>query len=228
MSPRPQRERAAAPAPQPAPAALRTVQPRARATRDSLLSAGRGLLAQRGLHELSIADIAGAIGLSVGSFYGRFQDKEAFFALLQEQVTAEWLATGRALLRDADESGRAPGALVAEVCAEVAGVFRRDAGFIRSALKHSSTHPEVWTPIKHVGQIFVEELTGHLAPALLHLGPRQRRPRVRFAMQMVFGTCVNAVLNDPGPMQLDDRGLERELARAVSAYLGLNRVAHGR
>ena len=227
MSHKPQRERPAVPVPQ-APVALRTVQPRARATRDSLLSAGRMLLAQRDFDELSIADIAGAAGLSVGSFYGRFQDKESFFALLQEQVTAEWLATGRTLLRDADESARAPGALVVDVCAVVVGIFRRNRGFIRSALKHGSTHPETWTPIKRTGDAFVDELTEQMAPMLQHLGPRQRRPRVRFAMQMVFGTCVNAVLHDPGPRYLDDRGFERELARAVSAYLGLGRAMPGR
>ncbi len=140
MSQKSPRERPAAAAPQVAPAALRTVQPRARATRDSLLSAGRMLLAQRDFDELSIADIAGAIGLSVGSFYGRFQDKEAFFALLQEQVTAEWLATGRTVLRKAEESARAPGALIASVCAATVGVFRRDSGFIRSALKRRPRH----------------------------------------------------------------------------------------
>ena len=40
-------------------------------------------------------------------------------------------------------------------------------------------------------------------------------------MQMVYGTCINAVLHDPGPLLLGSRQLERELARTVCLYLGL-------
>ena len=47
---------------------------------------GRSLLATRDFDTLSIAELAAAQQLSVGSFYGRFRDKEAFFAVLQQQV----------------------------------------------------------------------------------------------------------------------------------------------
>jgi hypothetical protein len=46
--------------------------------------------------------------------------------------------------------------------------------------------------------------------------------RVRFAMQMVFGMLVNAVLNNPGPLPLDDERLPGEMTRMVAAYLGLD------
>ena len=202
-------------------APLRAVQPRALATRDSLLSAGRALLADRDLHALPIAEIASATGLSVGAFYGRFRDKESFFALLQEQVTAEWLASARSALAESADRARVPARVVEAIVELTLGTYRDNSGLIRAALKHASTHPGSWTPVKRTGQMFVDEMAAALAPRLGHLPPAQRRLRVRFAMQMLFGTLVNAVLNDPGPMRLADPGLQRELVRALLAYLEL-------
>jgi len=202
-------------------AALRTVQPRARATRDALLSTARALLRDRDLSALSIADLAVATGLSVGSFYGRFRDKEAFFALLQDQVTAEWLAASRAVLARAASDGLPPRRLVGEICRILAQAFRVDSGFLRSALKHASTRPESWTPMKQTGERFGDDVVAVLGPHLTHLEPGQREPRIRFALQVLYGTCVNAVLNDPGPITLADPRLEHELARVLGAYLEL-------
>ena len=79
--------------------ALAAVQRRAHATRDALLAAGRQLLTRHDVESLAIADIAGACGLSVGSFYGRFRDKETFFAVLQQQITDEWVRDARQALQ---------------------------------------------------------------------------------------------------------------------------------
>ena len=203
-------------------AALRTVQPRARATRDALLSTARTLLSDRDFSALSIADLASATGLSVGSFYGRFRDKEAFFALLQDQVTAEWLATARALLAQAARQALPPRRLVGEICSALAQAFRAESGFLRAALKHASTRPETWTPIKRTGELLGDAVVATLGPRLLHIEPAQREPRIRFALQVLYGTCVNAVLNDPGPIRLADPRLERELERVLGAYLALD------
>lgn len=216
----PVRRRRAVPRAVPPPAAaLPAVQPRARATRDAMLSVGRALLQERDFDGISIADLATANGLSVGSFYGRFRDKASFFALLQQQVTEEWLERGRAALAPARRGERDPRRIVADVCATFVGVLRRDAGFVRASLKHASTHPGSWTPIRQTGSVFIAEVAAVLGPPLLHLAPEQREPRVGFAMQMMFGIGVNAVLNDPGPIHLADNRLERELARALAGYL---------
>jgi AcrR family transcriptional regulator len=215
----PVRRRRAVPPAEPPAAALPAVQPRARATRDAMLRVGRALLQERDFDELSIADLAAANGLSVGSFYGRFRDKASFLALLQQQVTEEWLERGRAFL--ARTQRREPDArrIVSQVCATFVDVMRRDAGFVRASLKHASTHPGSWTPIRQTGGVFIAEVAAVLGPRLVHLAPEQRESRVGFAMQMMFGTGVNAVLNDPGPIHLADTRLERELARALAGYL---------
>ena len=200
---------------------LRVVQPRAEATRDALLGTGRRLLNERDFEAMSIADLAAANGLSVGSFYGRFRDKEAYFSLLQEMVTTEWTEL---TLREFDTrrlAGWSAGKIVGHVAAQVVGVYRADRGFIRAALRHASNHPNAWTPLQRVGVRFATRVTELLAPRLTHLPQMGRAARVRFAMQLLYGMLVNAVINDPGPLSLDDPRLEKELAHAISAYLGL-------
>lgn len=202
-------------------ASLRPVQARSLATRDALLAAGRSLLDGRDFDALPIASIAAAIGMSVGSFYGRFHDKQAFFAVLQAQVTDEW-RQGVAGCLAALEQRKAPAlTVVNEFCATAVQLLRADSGFLRSALKHASTHPGSWTPIKQLAADAVEALVVLLAPQLVHLPPKQRAERIRVAMQFVLGTTLNAVLHDPGPLPLASPRLERELARAMALYLGL-------
>ena len=208
-----------------APTAARPVQPRpavqarAQVTQQALLDAGRRLLAERDLAALSIAELAAAIGMSVGSFYGRFADKEAFFAALQQQVTGEWRTTIKAAL--AAMSPLPATAMVQQVCALAIGLLRQDAGFVRAALKHASTHPASWSPVKQVGLDMVHQLVPMLAPKLTGSPKAQREQLVWVSMQVVFSTGVNGVLNDPGPLHLADPRLEGELARMVCAYLGL-------
>lgn len=220
----PTRERTAPehePRPPAGEAALRTVQPRARATRDALLSAARALLAEREFDALSVADIAAAAGLSVGSFYGRFRDKDGFFTVLQQQITAEWVADGRRLLAPARLEGRPARAVIDAVCAAHVRTMRRDGGFVRAALKHASVRPDDWTPIRDAGRLHADAVVEALAPRLDTLAPASRAARIRFAMQVLYGTAFNAVLNDPGPIRLADARFARELARVFAAYLEL-------
>lgn len=195
------------------------VQARAHETRQALLDAGRRLLAERDLAAVSIAELASAIGMSVGSFYGRFADKEAFFAELQAEVIGEWRSGFPAAL--AALQPLSPQAMVQGACALAIGLLRRDAGFLRAALKHESTHPGTWSPVKQVGVDIVNQLVPLLAPRLTALPRSQREQQVWVAMQVVFSTGVNAVLHDPGPLHLSNEQLEVELARMMCAYLKL-------
>lgn len=67
----------------------RPQQRRSRASLEKLLSAGIELLRESGYEGLSIAEISARSGVSVGSIYQRFANKEALFAGLQERFTAE-------------------------------------------------------------------------------------------------------------------------------------------
>src|SRR5579872_7327847 len=77
-------------------------QRRGQRTRDRLLDAGQRLIARRSVDALSVADIARAANCSVGSFYLRFRDKDAFFRALIAQYLAEGRAATLALYTNHD------------------------------------------------------------------------------------------------------------------------------
>lgn len=198
----------------------RATQSRSRATHDKLLAAGRELLATHDFESLSIADLTAACQASVGSFYGRFRDKEAFFAVLQDQIAQEWLGLADDAL-SSPSAAASPAATVRAFAQVVLRMFRRDAGFFRAALRHASTHPDTWTPIKQAGRELAARFEAALDAHEARPASTDHRRRVRFAVQVAYGTCINAVLNDPGPLKLADSRLDRELARLICLYLGI-------
>lgn len=200
---------------------LEPVRARAQLTRAALLKSGRELLETHDLHALSVAAIAAANGMSVGSFYGRFKDKEAFFATLQTEITAEWIEEARRTLKGAACQGLTAPERVHRICKLVARLIRQDAGFLRAVLKHEATSPAAWTPIKQAGQEVAALAIDVLRPALPPGADAASVARIRFALQVVYSTCFNGILHDPGPIPVSSTRLERELARMMCLYLGL-------
>lgn len=200
---------------------LEPVRARAQLTRGALLKAGRELLKTHDWQAMSVASIAAANGMSVGSFYGRFKDKEAFFEVLQKEITAEWIeeATGKLALDRCE--GLTATARVDRICKLVAGLIREDAGFLRAALKHEATNPAGWTPIKQAGKEVAALAVAMLRPAMPRGTAAPSDARIQFAMQVLYSTCFNGILHDPGPIPVSSRRLERELARMMCLYLGL-------
>jgi AcrR family transcriptional regulator len=62
---------------------------RSRATREGLLSAARGLFAERGYAAVGTEEIVRAAGVTRGALYHQFRDKEQLFEAVFEQVEAE-------------------------------------------------------------------------------------------------------------------------------------------
>ena len=58
-------------------------QARSRLAQERLLRAGDAVFASKGYDKAHVTDIAAAAGYSIGTFYGRFRDKEALFTALQ-------------------------------------------------------------------------------------------------------------------------------------------------
>ena len=77
-------------------------QARSRIKRDRLLAAGRELLNRGAFEATSIGDIAKEAGCSVGAFYQRFPDKEAFFSAVVETVMADIAADAERFVRAED------------------------------------------------------------------------------------------------------------------------------
>ncbi|MCU1355761.1 MAG: regulatory protein TetR [Acidimicrobiales bacterium] len=72
--------------PLPAPPHARPLRPRGEQTRRRLLEAGAKVLPARGYHDARVDDIVATAGVSHGSFYRYFSDKDDFFRALAEEA----------------------------------------------------------------------------------------------------------------------------------------------
>jgi AcrR family transcriptional regulator len=87
------RRRGAKPAAAPAVADEdRSLRPRGERTRQRLLEAGAAVLPERGYHDTRVDDLVEAAGVSHGTFYRYFENKDDLFRVLAEQASTEMVA----------------------------------------------------------------------------------------------------------------------------------------
>jgi hypothetical protein len=90
---------------------------------------------------------------------------------------------------------------------------------LRAALQHDDTRPHRWTTFKSLARA----ATGHATPSLLRIMGRGREAAktraIAFGFQVVLGTLVNAILNDPGPLSVHDDEMQVRLSGCLLLLL---------
>ncbi len=83
-----------APAPdeEPASGVRPALQERSRRTRDAILKAVEGALDKGALDVATVHDLAAAAGVSIGAFYGRFENKDAAIAALYHERRSQFIS----------------------------------------------------------------------------------------------------------------------------------------
>lgn len=190
--------------------------PRAGRTTDALLRAGRDLLCERALDSVTIQEVCAAACVTTGAFYGRFDSKEAFFRALQTvaEENSQFAMQARLATLSEGEWTLQTGAHV--LLAELRRVAPRHQGVLRATILEA--RGSAWPRFKEGRHAFIEEAV----PVLARLHRRDDSPllerRIRIAFQFAIGSIINAMLNKPGPLRLDSREFDEELARAFCAY----------
>jgi len=192
-------------------------QKRSRETTLTLLEAGAQMLRTRSLGELSIEALCAEVGATVGAFYSRFESKDAYFNALMA------LAARDGERRVAEMAGSEQDADLAARCRQLVGGLiawmRAHEGVLRAALQHDDNRPDKWTTFKELARTYTERATPLLLSAM-GKGRRAARTRtIAFGFQVVLGTLVNAILNDPGPLSLHDGELKQRLAELLLQLL---------
>jgi AcrR family transcriptional regulator len=193
-------------------------QKRSRETTAALLQAGAEMLRTHSLAELSIEALCRQVGATVGAFYSRFESKEAYFNALMA------LAARDGERRVSEMAGDAQGdADLATRCRQlvggIIGWMRAHEGVLRAALQHDDNRPDKWSPFKALARANTERAIPLLLP-VMGKGRRAAKSRaIAFGFQVVLGTLVNAILNDPGPLSLHDAELKVRLSGCLLLLL---------
>jgi AcrR family transcriptional regulator len=196
-------------------------QARSQQKHHALLEAGRRLLESQDLASLSVAQLTRGAGMAVGSFYSRFDDKNAWFAELLRTTGEAVLADTQALLASRRWTQASPQRKVALIVQHIVAVHREHRGIFRAALGDTARAARFGVPLHAYGRRLADEVGAALDEQMRRVPRAQRRLRVGIALQLVYGTLVNAVLRDPGPIVLADPRMEKELTRV---YLGVLRL----
>jgi AcrR family transcriptional regulator len=188
---------------------------------DALLEAGRALLIEISFEALTINDLCSRADLTKGAFYRRFDSKDAFFAALQRLALDDAARVKETL---ATQIGRADGAPItlADATHLVVDAMRvwhlTHCGVIRASLQRRDHTSDGWRPFKDYAQGFVDDIAARLTRLPELRSNRHAVAHLKIGFQTVIATMINAALNDPGPLHLDDQAMTDALARMLVMF----------
>jgi AcrR family transcriptional regulator len=192
-------------------------QKRSRETTLALLRAGADMLRTRSLAELSIEVLCTEVGATVGAFYSRFESKEAYFNALMALAARDGEQRLSEIRRPSPETGLDQ--LCQIIVSGIIAWMRNHEGVLRAALQHDDTRPDKWSPFKALAKATTERATPLLLPAMGKGRKTAKARAIAFGFQVVLGTLVNAILNDPGPLSLSAKEMETRLAYCLLLLL---------
>jgi AcrR family transcriptional regulator len=199
------------------------LQERSRRTLTRILEATEELLGERLLEQGTIRDIVERARTSVGAFYSRFENKEALLPALYERYD-ESMPRDRAQVLERLPLAPDLDSQVTQIVGAVIRLFRGRKGLMRAMALHARTHPAA---IPHAVRERRSEMHATMGDLLLEHRSEIDHPDPRLAVDMglflAISTCRERVLFPEAPQAsttpVDDEILEREVARALHAYL---------
>jgi len=196
-------------------------QARSRNARDRLLQAGERVFAKLGYDAAHVSDIAQAAECSVGSFYRRFRDKEAFFKALHQRFTERNLENGARFFDMPQWQSEPTSAMLRTLIGNTAQIMKRNHGFFRALFQRSlaGAGADYWPRMRAGTQRQGELLAALLTSRGEGGGGRDLVKDCVFVLRAVDGSLVHRLLND-GPA-MDDDAVTDSLARMAIAFLGL-------
>lgn len=200
-------------------------QKRSVSIRDSFIKVGVEALNDIRLRDLTVADLCNRGGHSVGAFYTRFEDKDAFFRALRvaaidanDQLAAERFTLELLNGCDARETIEKLVDLLVDI---FVGPYR---GVLRESFVLILEPDDPWAPMRRSALKLVETMQQHLADAFLDNTVEETNIQCRFCFQLIAGSLQNDLINDYHVFSTKDDSLRGALKQAACAYMGLSNL----
>ncbi len=170
------------------------VQDRSRAMVDRLLEAAIRVIAERGYAGLSTNRVAAEAGVSVGSLYRYFGDKDDLVRELRVRSTADILGDLTAVMSGAVTLSTRDA--IRQVLATLVAALQRHRALTAALVNEvplgaqSNVLPEVEQQLAQFTRMFVVIHAPHLAPA-------EAEARIYLALGVTLSTCLRIALEPP-------------------------------
>jgi len=198
-------------------------QARSREARDRLLRAGEKVFAKAGYEAAHIGDIAAAAHCSVGSFYRRFRDKEAFFKALLHRFIDLAKRNAVETFEGRDWSGKTSAEVIRVHVERSLRLFKDNGGFFRALFQLTTAGGAgAYWPLIEDSERFRGRLMAKFLRARAE-GGSGLDDACFFAVRVTDGAIVHTVLREVYPSG-EEQGAVDDLARMIVGFLGLTQV----
>jgi AcrR family transcriptional regulator len=195
-------------------------QARSRARMERIVEAGLELVNQHRFDEITMGMIAERAGCSVGTLYKRFASKEALLVVLADTARLEIARELSAGLFPAEADDETLRDILLQAIRYMTTRLRAREGLVRAMLTRQLTRPGAVRPLREAGLAILRataERSANRRPP--HLSPHEFEQRLRIGFQVLIGTLVNMIVNQPGPLGLHDEATPDRLTDVVHAYV---------
>lgn len=206
------------------PGVLPARQARSRRIRDAYIEAGIKLLNSMRFNDLKVSDLAQECGQSVGSFYTRFEDKEAYFRALRAAAIG---------LCNLEIHGRIGGDKLYEMEPEealdelvdlMADLFTGPVrGVLRESLLRILEPDDPWAPMRDSAREIMRNYRRACGTQFPAFDPAETQTRLSFCFQLVVGALQNDLVNDYHVFSTKDQSLRKGLKEVVRSYMRAGR-----
>lgn len=178
----------------PVPGVRPTDQKRSQILQSKFVAAGRKVLLDTRLTELSIPVLAKQSKSSVGGFYSRFESKEAFFELLRIQMLSEHLKLYDTHLDPSHFEGKSRHDVTVAFVDVMLIVFNGPwRGVLRECYFAIPERPDNWAPMKERGRLVRAKIIELYQSRVEKTDGLEER--VSFAVQLLFSALNNELMN---------------------------------
>jgi AcrR family transcriptional regulator len=212
----------------PTDAAFPAHQERSRKSLRKLLDATREVLGRYGMDGATIPRIARHAGLTPGSVYRRFQDKDALLESAILEILERQEETMKTSLAPLAANQVPLPDFAAKIIGGMVGAYRMNAGLLRGMRQFMQRRVD--TPFWKKASALEAAHLRRTVDLFLSYGSEIRHPQPRMAvslaLRMVAGALYQVVVwpaqsKATGDWPPDDDALARELTRAFLSYLGV-------
>ena len=202
-------------------------QPRSRDTEERILRAFGELLAESRFEDVSVQQVAGRAGVSVGGFYARFGSKDdALLHLLYAGYVRDALALAERMLDPARWQGAGIAPIAHAYFTLMLQAGHGHNGVLRELVSRTRLNPDAvsdsaaWASFRQgVHEPFRRMLAARIGQV--------DHPDPELALRFAFSACSSALREallfghmEPSMGPVDEETLARELARMFCRYLG--------
>jgi len=201
-----------------------TKQARSLATQERILTAARTLLRSESFDAISIRQIVKSANTSIGSFYGRFRDKDALLPVLFAEYEAR-LERQVTRLRQAVSATQSLDELAGIVAGHFVDIFGENPNLSRAVFEYATRSPQSEESRLHSDQrlkqyAFLFEAILFYRDEINHSDPQRA---AELSLYFVTVTCRNYLFYPLNPqtrtLRISKKEFKSELARLMKGYL---------